>query len=185
MSNVTQLADGLSIMHRLAQTPRGKTPIWSEIGSPVIDRDTYAIFPLAVAALAPDDEPDELVLGSKGDLLAVEWELRLACMHYYGGGGVHGEMHLELDRGYGWSLADVGFLVPRANWVLWWEVGVYAVTLVRALDRTRRCETLALHVTPSGWVYDRGLPSRSEAEERRALRLLRKGRAADASWDLP
>ena len=185
MSDVTELADGLSALQRLHATGRRGLRVWSEIGSPVIDRGSYAIFPLAVAPLPAEGELDEFLLGKEGALLDAEWRLRRACIHFYGGDDFHAEMPVKLDQGYGWSLSEVGFLAPRADWVLWWDVGGYAVILVRALDREHRLETLALHVTPMGWVYDSALYGRTEREERRARRLFREGKAADASWSLP
>ncbi|ACQ79370.1 hypothetical protein Bcav_1110 [Beutenbergia cavernae DSM 12333] len=182
---VTQISDARSIMAALERGPNRSTPRWPDLGTPVIDRGRYAIFPLAVAVVPDDGDAADPRL-----LLTLEQGLRMDCIHLYGGDFFHAESSVDLDEGYGRTLVDAGAVVLGPTWMLWWGIGEVAAVLVRSVTRERTQETLALHLVPRHWVWD-SAPSPATKREASRRRRLRKERDAVAvadlvwSWPLP
>jgi hypothetical protein len=171
-------SQGMTILTALAdprRTPSGPSPTWADIGSPVVDRGVHAIFPLASARV---DAP-----GAKERLHAVRDRLQMDAIHYYGGDHFHAETDLRGEDGYGRNLARSG--IDTIGPVYAWRVGDHAAILVHGRNRLDATETLALHVVPAEWVWERlgsGDTKRAQSHRRRALR---ERDAADARWSWP
>ncbi|MCX5416012.1 hypothetical protein [Streptomyces sp. NBC_00059] len=179
-----RISDGLSIMHALERAlGRGmseKTLLWADLGFPVIDRGTYAIFPLAVALgqAEGDSEGAECLSGMRHSL-------QRSCVHFFGGDDVHAEMELDAEAGYGRKLADAGAVVTGPPWECLWCIQRFAVVLAHTVDRQRASETLALHAVPMDWVRYRPLNPGTKREASRCRRIVRERDAADVVWSWP
>jgi hypothetical protein len=181
--HVTRLGDALSILETFERGPNRSTPRWADLGTPVIDNGSYAIYPLAVA-----DLPEGGDLADPGLLVEMLRWLEQACIHFHGGGGFHAESHVDLDEGYGRKLLDAGAIVPGR--MFWWRFGYFGALLVRAVDEKRTQETLALHVVPDIWVWDDPPAPSTKRAASRHRRLLRERDAVPVahlvwSWPLP
>ncbi|WP_406089483.1 hypothetical protein [Streptomyces sp. NBC_01013] len=179
-----RISDGLSVMHALARVLgrrySEKTPQWSELGFPVIDRGTYAIFPLAVARTQEDADS-----GRAERLSDIRRGLQRSCVHFFGGDDFHAEMELDAEDGYGRKLADSGALITGPPWECLWSIQRFAVVLVHSVDERSAWETLALHIIPMDWVRYRPLNSGTKREASRYRRIIRERDAADVVWSWP
>ncbi|WP_250918007.1 hypothetical protein [Streptomyces albipurpureus] len=179
-----RISDGLSIMHALervlGQKYSEKTPQWTDLGFPVIDRGKYAIFPLAVARTREDGD-----LGRAERLSEMGRSLRRSCVHFFGGDDFHAEMELDAEDGYGRKLADAGAVVTGPPWECLWCIQRFAVVLAHSVDHRRAGETLALHIVPMDWVRYRPLNSGTKREASRYRRIIRERDAADVVWSWP
>ncbi|MFJ5231347.1 hypothetical protein ACIQBJ_15795 [Kitasatospora sp. NPDC088391] len=181
-----RLQDGRAVLQALERALgrrfSEKTPPWADLGSPVIDRGAHAIFPLAVARL-PEDGAGAGA-GPRG-LSDVELALRRDFVHFHGGGGIHRELDLDPEEGYGRGLVDAGALVDGPPWYCLWSVERFAAVLARSADRRGGWETLALHVMPLDWVRYRPVSPGTAREASRHRRIVRARDAADAAWSWP
>ncbi|MCX4675166.1 hypothetical protein OG413_07495 [Streptomyces sp. NBC_01433] len=179
-----RISDGLSIMHALERTlghrHSERTPQWADLGFPVIDRGTYAIFPLAVARVREDGD-----CGTAERLSDMARSLRRGCVHFFGGDDFHAETELDAEDGYGRKLADAGAVVTGPPWECLWCVQRFAVVLAHSVDQQRAWETLALHIVPIDWVRYRPLNSGTKREASRRRRIIRERDAADVVWSWP
>ncbi len=168
-------SQGMSILTTLAERARSGpgTRTWADVGSPVIDRGEYAIFPLASARA---DAP-----GAQERLRTVRDRLQMDAIHYYGGDHFHAETVLtEEDDGYGRNLARSG--IDTIGRVYAWRVGDHAAVLVHGRDPGDGTETLALHVLPAEWVWERPGAADTKRGQSHRRRAVRERDAADASW---
>ncbi|TXS57336.1 hypothetical protein [Streptomyces sp. t39] len=179
-----RIADGLSIMHALARALgtrySERTPQWTDLGFPVIDRGRHAIFPLAVAPVREAGAP----VGG-GRLSEMRDGLRRSCVHHFGGDDFHAEMELDAEEGYGRKLADAGAVVTGPPWQCLWGIQRFAVVLAHGVGHEGAVETLALHVVPMDWVRYRPLNAGTKREAARHRRILGERDAADAVWSWP
>lgn len=179
-----QISDGLSIMHALERVlghrNSEKTPQWTELGFPVIDRGPYAIFPLAVARVQEDGDS-----GRAEHLSDMKYSLRRSCVHFFGGDDFHAEMELDAEDGYGRKLADAGAVDTGSPWRCLWCIQRFAVVLAHSVDQQRVWETLALHVVPKDWVRYHPINSGTKREASRCRRILKERAAADVVWSWP
>ncbi|MET7644344.1 hypothetical protein ABZS83_11975 [Streptomyces sp. NPDC005426] len=179
-----RISDGLAIMHALERvlghTFSERTPQWTELGFPVIDRGAYAIFPLAVARTQEDGDR-----GRAGLLSDMRRDLQRSCVHFFGGDYFHAEMELDAEDGYGRKLVDAGTLVTGPPWECLWCIQRFAVVLAHSIDQQRGWETLALHIVPMDWVRYRPLNSGTKREASRYRRIVRERDAADVVWSWP
>ncbi|MEU1472925.1 hypothetical protein ABZ434_32525 [Streptomyces sp. NPDC005761] len=179
-----RISDGLSIMHALARTLghtfSEKTPRWADLGFPVIDRGTYAIFPLMVARAQEDGDS-----GRAGRLSDTRHSLQRSCVHFFGGDDFHAEMELDAEEGYGRRLAAAGAVVTGPPWQCLWCIQRFAVVLAHSVDQPRASETLALHVVPMDWVRYRPLNPGTKREASRHRRIIKERDAADVVWSWP
>ncbi|MGW6207795.1 hypothetical protein ACWF9B_29685 [Streptomyces sp. NPDC055089] len=180
-----QISDGLSIMHALERVlghrNSEKTPQWTELGFPVIDRGRYAIFPLAVARVREDGDSG----GTSALLSDMEHSLRRSCVHFFGGDDVHAEMELDAEDGYGRKLVDAGAIGSGAPWWCVWSIQRFAAVLAHSVDQQRAEETLALHIVPKDWVRYSPVNSGTKREASRHRRILKDRDAADVVWSWP
>ncbi|RUR01025.1 hypothetical protein [Labedella endophytica] len=148
---------------------------WVDIGSPMVDRGLSAIFPLASAgAEAP---------GARERLHAVRDRLQMDAIHFYGGDHFHAETVLRAEEGYGRNIARTG--IETMGPVYAWRVGGHAAVLVHGRDRLDETETLALHVIPADWVWERLGAADTKRGQSRRRRSARERDVADASWTWP
>lgn len=179
-----QISDGLSIMHALERVlghrNSEKTPQWTELGFPVIDRGPYAIFPLAVARVQEDGDS-----GRAEHLSDMKHSLRRSCVHFFGGDDFHAEMELDAEDGYGRKLVDAGAVDSEPPWCCVWCIQRFAVMLAHSVDQQREWETLALHIAPKDWVLYRPVNSGTKREASRYRRILKERDAADVVWSWP
>lgn len=179
-----QISDGLSIVHALERVlghrNSEKTPQWTELGFPVIDRGPYAIFPLAVARVQEDGDS-----GRAEHLSDMKHSLRRSCVHFFGGDDFHAEMELDAEDGYGRKLADAGAVDTGPPWRCLWCIQRFAVVLAHSVDQQRVWETLALHVVPKDWVRYHPINSGTKREASRCRRILKERAAADVVWSWP
>lgn len=170
---------GMSILTTLADRkhiPSGPaTHTWADIGSPVVDRGASAIFPLASA---PAEAP-----GAMERLHAVRDRLQMDAIHYYGGDHFHAETVIRVEDGYGRNIARSG--IETIGNVYAWRVGGHAAVLVHGRDPVDGTETLALHVVPAGWVWERLGAAETTREQSRRRRAVEERDAADAGWTWP
>lgn len=180
----TRISDGLSVLQALegvlGRRYSDKTPQWTDVGFPVIDRGKYAIFPLAVVRTQEDSDP-----GSSGRLRDMAHSLQRACVHFYGGDDFHGEMELDAEDGYGRKLADSGAVVTGPPWRCLWFIERFGVVLAHSVDQQRAWETLALHIVPIDWVRYRPINSGTKREASRHRRIIKERDAADVVWSWP
>ncbi|MDF6017063.1 hypothetical protein [Streptomyces sp. JH34] len=178
------ISDGLAVMRALERLlghrNSERTPQWTDLGFPVIDRGKSAIFPLAVAR-AHEDSDSRRAAG----LSDMSRGLQRSCVHFFGGDDVHAEMELDAEDGYGRKLADAGAVVTGPPWECLWSIQRFAVVLAHAVDRQNASETLALHVVPMDWVRYRPLNSGTKREASRHRRVVRERDAADVLWAWP
>ncbi|MBM7442401.1 hypothetical protein [Streptomyces sp. HB132] len=179
-----RISDGLSVMnalgHLLGQRFSERTPQWTDLGFPVIDRGKYAIFPLAVARTLDDGDY------RRGDRLSdMRRSLQRSCVHFFGGDDFHAEMELDTEDGYGRKLADAGAVVTGPPWECLWCIQRFAVVLVHSVDQQRIWETLALHVVPMDWVRYSPLNAGTKREASRYRRIIRERDAAHVVWSWP
>jgi len=167
------LATGAAIEHAIREHRGRGAPAWAGLGVPVIDRGTFAIFPLAQAPTRPGDAGEE-PLAALAERLYRHWGYRYGGHDFRVG-------RLDPDGGYGLKLAEAG-AVGRGPF--WWDVQDIAVILVRTADGRRALETLALHAVPLDWVSSRPVGSTNRAQSRRR-RMLRERAAAHVSWTWP
>ncbi|MCX5400981.1 hypothetical protein [Streptomyces sp. NBC_00102] len=179
-----RISDGLSIMRELERVLghrfSEKTPRWAELGFPVVDRGTYAIFPLAVAPAREDGDAS----GTE-PLSDIRRGLRRAYVHFYGGDDSRAEMELDAEDGYGRKLVEAGAVVTGPPWECLWCVQRFAVMLVHAVDRRPGWDTLALHVVPKDWVRYGPLNPGTKREASRRRRIVGERDAADVVWSWP
>ncbi|WP_393063222.1 hypothetical protein [Streptomyces sp. LN549] len=179
-----RISDGLSIMHALERVlghkHSEKTPQWTDLGFPVIDRGKHAIFPLAVARTQEDGDS-----GRAQRLSDMRRSLQRSCVHFFGGDDFHAEMELDARDGYGRKLADAGAVVTGPPWECLWCIQRFAVVLAHSVDQQRAWETLALHIVPMDWVRYRPLNSGTKREASRYRRIIRERDAADVVWTWP
>lgn len=179
-----RISDGLSILHAfervLGRRFSDRTPQWTDLGFPVIDRGKYAIFPLAVARRQEDG-------GSGWDerLLNIRGSLARDCVHFYGGDDFHAEMELDAEDGYGRSLAAAGAFGNGPPWWHLWAIQRFGVVLVHSVDQQRAWETLALHIVPKDWVSYSPINSGTKREASRYRRIIKERNAADVVWSWP
>lgn len=178
------ISDGLSIMHALERVlghrNSEKTPQWTELGFPVIDRGAYAIFPLAVARVHEDGDS-----GTPERLSDMKHSLRRSCVHFFGGDDFHAEMELDAEDGYGRKLVDAGAVDAGPRWQCLWCIQRFAMVLAHSVDQQRVWETLALHIVPKDWVRYRPVNSGTKREASRHRRILKERDAADVVWSWP
>ncbi|TXS35049.1 hypothetical protein [Streptomyces sp. OR43] len=178
------ISDGLSIMHALERVlghrNSDRTPQWAELGSPVIDRGRYAIFPLAVARVPEDCDPG----GARG-LSDMEHSLRRSCVHLFGGDDFHAELELDAEDGYGRKLVDAGAIGAEPPWWCVWCIQRFAVVLARSVDQQGIWESLALHIVPKDWVLYRPINAGTKREASRYRRILKEREAVDVVWSWP
>jgi len=181
---MVRISDGLSIMHALERVlgrrMSEKTPQWTELGFPVIDRGRHAIFPLAVARMLEAGDS-----GRAEHLSDIKRGLRRSCVHFFGGDDVHAEMELDAEDGYGRKLVDAGAVDAGPHWRCLWGIQRFAVVLAHTVDRRRASESLALHVIPMDWVRYRPLNAGTRREASRHRRIIRERNAADVLWSWP
>ncbi|CAM3526114.1 hypothetical protein [Stackebrandtia soli] len=179
-----RISNGLSIMHALERVlgkrATDKTPEWTDLGSPVIDRGKYAIFPLAVASARKGGDS-----GGAERLPAISHGLRRRCVHLYGGDDFHSELKLDAADGYGRKLADAGAIGTEPPWQCLWCIQRFAVVLVHSVDRPHALETLALHIVPIDWVWYRPRNAGTKREASRCRRIVKERNAADVVWSWP
>ncbi|MEV0026202.1 hypothetical protein AB0H45_29050 [Streptomyces atroolivaceus] len=182
--DMNRISDGLSIVHALERVLgrrfSEKTPQWTDLGFPVIDRGKYAIFPLAVARAQEDGDS-----GRAERLSDMRRSLQRSCVHFFGGDDFHAEMGLDAEDGYGRKLADAGAVVTGPPWECLWCIQRFAVVLAHSVDRQRASESLALHIVPMDWVRYRPINSGTQREASRYRRIIRERDAADVVWSWP
>ncbi|WP_406465988.1 hypothetical protein OHB07_35645 [Streptomyces sp. NBC_00111] len=180
----TLISEGLAVMHALERVLgrrySEKTPRWTDLGFPVIDRGSYAIFPLAVVRTPQDGDS-----GMTEALSDMRHGLRRSCVHFFGGDDFHAEMELDPEDGYGRKLVDAGALVTGPPWECLWCIQRFAVVLVHSVDQQRTLETLALHIVPMDWVRYQPLNSGTKREASRHRRVIREREDADVVWSWP
>jgi hypothetical protein len=179
-----EFADALAVMERIeraleekshGRTPKWRTPAWSELGVPVIERGRFAIVPIAVAlatGTAGSQAGDAL-----GELDHRLWE-RWGYLH---GGHDYRVGRTDPDEGYGRKLAEAGAF---GRGPYWWTVKDVAVVVVRSVDPGRTLESLAIHLVPQDWVRTL-MSAATDREGSRRRRLLRQRDAADVAWSWP
>ncbi|MFG2587967.1 hypothetical protein [Streptomyces sp. NPDC048438] len=179
-----RISDGLSVMHALERVlgrrHSEKSPRWTDLGFPVIDRGKYAIFPLVVARLQKDDDS-----GAAVRLSDMRRSLQRSCVHFFGGDDFHAEMEFGTEDGYGRTLADTGAVVTGPPWECLWCIQRFAVVLAHSVDQPRASESLALHIVPMDWVRYRPLNPGTKREASRYRRIVRERDAADVVWSWP
>ncbi|SJM55295.1 hypothetical protein [Gulosibacter sp. 10] len=168
---------GLSILRALddAGPAVGDARRWADAGEPVIDRGASAVFPLCVARV---DVP-----GAVARVRELRGELQTAAIHFYGGDFFHAETSLDADEGYGRSIARAG--VEAIGSMYAWRIQGRAAVLVHGVDRDSAVESLALHVIPADWVWQRPGGASTKRAQSRLRRSMRERDAADASWTWP
>lgn len=172
---LTTRSQGMSLLATLAEPAGRAARTWADIGSPVVDRGASAIFPLALAEVeAP---------GAMERLRAVRDRLQMDAIHYYGGDHFHAETDLRGEGGYARNIARSG--IETIGPVYAWRVGGHAAILVHGRDRTGATETLALHVVPADWVWDRVGSADTKRGQSRRRRAAAERDAADAGWSWP
>ncbi|MFE2976194.1 hypothetical protein [Streptomyces sp. NPDC059258] len=178
------ISDGLSILQALERALgrrySDRTPQWTDLGFPVIDRGKYAIFPLAGVRTQKGGDPS-----AAERLRDIRHSLERACVHFYGGDDFHGEMELDAEDGYGRKLADAGALVTGPPWGCLWSIERFGVVLAHSVDQRRAWETLALHIVPIDWVRYRPINSGTKREASRYRRIIKERDAADVVWSWP
>lgn len=175
------IGDGFAILRAL-EGVKGRPIEWPELGTPVIDRGAHAIFPIAVAAVHPSGDPAELTrLQQMGQTLERDF------IHFYGGDGIHAEMRLDIEAGYGRRLVETSALVHAPTY--WWGIGRFAVILVHTVEPGREFETLALHIIPKDWVWCSPFAPSTKREASHLRRVVREqetvGGVADVVWSWP
>ncbi|GAA3014559.1 hypothetical protein GCM10020229_27380 [Kitasatospora albolonga] len=174
------VSDGLAVLRALERALgrrySDRTPVWAELGFPVVERGRYAIFPLAVVPSAGSGERAALRLAE------LRHGLQRACVHFYGGDDFHAELELDVGEGYGRKLVEAGAVAAGP---CLWRIERFGVVLAHVVDRGRARETLALHIVPVDWVHYRPIGTGTKREASRHRRTVRERDAADVVWSWP
>lgn len=175
------ISDGFAILRHLEEV-KGRPIEWAKLGTPVIDRGSHAIFPIAVAAVHNSGDPADLTrLQQTGQALERDF------IHFYGGDGIHAEIRLDIDAGYGRRLVETSALVHEPRY--WWGIGRFAVILVHTVEQRREFDTLALHIIPKDWVWYSPLAPSTKRDASHLRRIIREqetiGGVADVVWSWP
>ena len=175
------IADGFAILRALEKV-NGRPIEWAELGTPVIDRGAHAMFPIAVAAVQNSGDPADLAR-----LQQTAQTLERDLIHFYGGDGIHAEMRLDVEAGYGRRLVETSALVHAPRY--WWGIGRFAVILVHSVEQQREFETLALHIIPKDWVWYSPIAPSTKRGASHLRRIIREqetvGGVADVVWSWP
>ena len=96
---------------------------------------------------------------------------------------MHAETTLDLDEGYGTRVAATGAIVRGTMYA--WKMHGLAGVLVRSIHPAQAVDTLALHVIPGEWVWDRYVNAGTKRAASHRRTVARTRAAADASWTWP